>query len=61
VLELLNCSCKYRLGEVYQYILHPKKVRKNMSKELRTMQDWIVRRQLNGTPGVAESTVLEES
>lgn len=44
------------LGEVYQYILHPKKgsEKKYSSKELRTMQDWIVRRQLNGTPGVAE-------
>ncbi|WP_313100978.1 CusA/CzcA family heavy metal efflux RND transporter [Epilithonimonas sp.] len=44
------------LGEVYQYILHPKKGSENKytSKELRTMQDWIVRRQLNGTPGVAE-------
>ncbi|MCX8534075.1 CusA/CzcA family heavy metal efflux RND transporter [Chryseobacterium luquanense] len=44
------------LGEVYQYILHPKKgsEKKYSSKDLRTMQDWIVRRQLNGTPGVAE-------
>lgn len=44
------------LGEVYQYILHPKKgsESKYSAKDLRTMQDWIVRRQLNGTPGVAE-------
>lgn len=44
------------LGEVYQYILHPKKgsEKKYSTQELRTMQDWIVRRQLNGTPGVAE-------
>lgn len=44
------------LGEVYQYILHPKKGSENKynAKELRTMQDWIVRRQLNGTPGIAE-------
>lgn len=44
------------LGEIYQYILHPKKgsEKKYNAKELRTMQDWIVRRQLNGTPGVAE-------
>ncbi len=44
------------LGEVYQYILHPKKgsEKKYSTRELRTMQDWIVRRQLNGTPGVAE-------
>jgi cobalt-zinc-cadmium resistance protein CzcA len=44
------------LGEVYQYILHPKKGSEKTydPKELRTMQDWIVRRQLNGIPGVAE-------
>ena len=44
------------LGEVYQYILHPKKgsEKKYDPKELRAMQDWIVRRQLNGTPGIAE-------
>lgn len=44
------------LGEIYQYILHPKKgsEKKYSAKDLRTMQDWIVRRQLNGTPGVAE-------
>lgn len=44
------------LGEVYQYILHPKKgsEKKYTAKDLSTMQDWIVRRQLNGTPGVAE-------
>ena len=34
------------LGEVYQYIMHPKKGSENKysSQELRTMQDWIVRR-----------------
>lgn len=44
------------LGEVYQYVLHPQKGSegKYSAMELRTMQDWIVRRQLNGTPGVAE-------
>ncbi len=44
------------LGEVYQYILHPKKEseKKYDAKDLRTMQDWIVARQLNGTEGVAE-------
>ena len=44
------------LGEVYQYILHPKKgsEKKYNAKDLRTMQDWIVARQLNGTEGVAE-------
>ncbi|MCZ2394423.1 MAG: CusA/CzcA family heavy metal efflux RND transporter [Chitinophagales bacterium] len=44
------------LGEVYQYIIHPKagSESKYDAKELRTMQEWIVARQLNGTPGVAE-------
>ncbi|MET3535568.1 CusA/CzcA family heavy metal efflux RND transporter [Chryseobacterium limigenitum] len=44
------------LGEVYQYILHPKKgsEKKYNAKDLRTMQDWIVSRQLYGTEGVAE-------
>lgn len=44
------------LGEVYQYILHPKKEseEKYNAKDLRTMQDWIVARQLNGTKGIAE-------
>lgn len=44
------------LGEVYQYIIHPKKGSegKYNAKDLRTMQDWIVARQLYGTPGIAE-------
>ncbi len=44
------------LGEVYQYIIHPKKgsEHKYDAKELRTLQDWIVARQLYGTPGIAE-------
>ncbi len=44
------------LGEVYQYILHPKKGSENnhTPKDLRTMQDWIVARQLYGTEGIAE-------
>ena len=44
------------LGEVYQYIIHPTKGNENKynAKDLRTMQDWIVARQLNGTPGIAE-------
>ncbi|MDR1543157.1 MAG: CusA/CzcA family heavy metal efflux RND transporter [Prevotellaceae bacterium] len=44
------------LGEVYQYIIHPKKGSENRynAKDLRTMQDWIVARQLYGTQGVAE-------
>lgn len=44
------------LGEVYQYIIHPKKGSEHLynAVDLRTMQDWIVARQLNGTPGIAE-------
>lgn len=44
------------LGEIYQYILHPKKGAENKYSpmDLRTMQDWIVARQLYGTPGIAE-------
>ncbi|MFD1768757.1 CusA/CzcA family heavy metal efflux RND transporter [Sphingobacterium suaedae] len=44
------------LGEVYQYIIHPKKgsEAKYNAKDLRAMQDWIVARQLYGTPGIAE-------
>jgi cobalt-zinc-cadmium resistance protein CzcA len=44
------------LGEIYQYILKPKpgyEARYSL-EELRTIQDWIVRRQLLGTPGVAD-------
>jgi len=44
------------LGEVYQYIIHPKKGSEDKynAKDLRTMQDWIVARQLYGTAGIAE-------
>jgi cobalt-zinc-cadmium resistance protein CzcA len=44
------------LGEVYQYIIHPAKGSedKYSAMDLRTMQDWIVARQLYGTPGIAE-------
>ncbi|HTE23606.1 CusA/CzcA family heavy metal efflux RND transporter [Flavitalea sp.] len=44
------------LGEIYQYILRPKKgfEKKYTATDLRTMQDWIVRRQLLGVPGVAD-------
>lgn len=44
------------LGEIYQYIIRPKKntQKKYSATELRTIQDWIVRRQLAGTKGVAE-------
>jgi heavy metal efflux system protein len=44
------------LGEIYQYIIRPEKgyESKYDAMELRSIQDWIVRRQLLGTPGVAE-------
>lgn len=44
------------LGEIYQYVIHPKPGYENKysATDLRTMQDWIVRRQLAGIPGVAE-------
>ncbi|WP_212004327.1 efflux RND transporter permease subunit [Chitinophaga sp. HK235] len=44
------------LGEIYQYVVHPAKgyEQKYDARELRTIQDWYVRRQLLGTPGVAE-------
>lgn len=44
------------LGEIYQYILDvkPKYRDQYSSTELRTIQDWIVRRQLSGIPGVVE-------
>lgn len=44
------------LGEIYQYVVRPKKgyEGKYSLSELRTMQDWIVRKQLLGTPGVAD-------
>ncbi len=44
------------LGEIYQYVLRPKAGYENNfnATELRTIQDWIVRRQLLGTEGVAD-------
>jgi len=44
------------LGEIYQYVVRAKKgfEKKYNETELRTIQDWIVRRQLLGVKGVAE-------
>ena len=44
------------LGEIYQYVVRPKEgyESKYDATELRTIQDWIVRRQLLGVEGVAE-------
>jgi cobalt-zinc-cadmium resistance protein CzcA len=48
------------LGEIYQYVIHPKKgsEQKYSAMDLRTMQDWIVGRQLSGIKGVAEVTAF---
>jgi heavy metal efflux system protein len=44
------------LGEIYQYVVDVKPGYEDQypARELRTIQDWIVRRQLLGTPGVAD-------
>jgi cobalt-zinc-cadmium resistance protein CzcA len=44
------------LGEIYQYVVRPKKgyESKYNVTELRTIQDWIIRRQLLGVEGVAD-------
>ena len=44
------------LGEIYQYILDVEEGYENKysTMELRTIQDWIVKRQLSGIPGVVE-------
>lgn len=44
------------LGEIYQYVLDVEPAYKGLysSTELRTIQDWIVKRQLSGIPGVVE-------
>ena len=44
------------LGEIYQYVIHAKKgyEQKYNATELRSIQDWIVRRQLLGVEGIAD-------
>ena len=44
------------LGEIFQYVVRPEKgyEKKYDITELRTIQDWVVRRQLLGVKGVAE-------
>src|SRR5699024_4882258 len=44
------------LGEIYQYTVHAKPgfEDKYDAVKLRTIQDWIIRKQLLGTPGIAE-------
>ncbi|MDP5230936.1 MAG: CusA/CzcA family heavy metal efflux RND transporter [Cellulophaga sp.] len=44
------------LGEIYQYILdvEPEFKDQYSAEDLRTLQDWVVKRQLSGIPGVVE-------
>lgn len=44
------------LGEIYQYVLQvdPAYADKYDAMQLRTIQDWIVKRQLSGIPGIVE-------
>jgi len=44
------------LGEIYQYVLEPKAGYEEQYSlyDLRTIQDWIVKRQLAGIPGIVE-------
>jgi cobalt-zinc-cadmium resistance protein CzcA len=44
------------LGEIYQYVIYAKPgfEKRYSPTELRSIQDWVVRRQLLGTPGVAD-------
>ncbi len=44
------------LGEIYQYIVKPKKGYENKfnASDLRTIQDWTIRRQLLGVQGIAD-------
>jgi len=44
------------LGEIYQYVITTKEgyEKEYDARELRTIQDWVIRRQLLGTPGIAD-------
>jgi cobalt-zinc-cadmium resistance protein CzcA len=48
------------LGEIYQYVVYPEEgyEDKFSATDLRTIQDWIIKPQLIGTPGVAEVNTL---
>lgn len=48
------------LSEIYQYVVHTKPGYDTAytAMELRTIQDWIIRRQLLGIPGIAEINTL---
>lgn len=46
------------LGEIYQYVLTVDKDKAHQydATQLRTIQDWIIKRQLNGTKGIIETS-----
>lgn len=48
------------LGEIYQYVIHPQEGYENRysATDLRTVQDWLVKRQLAGVPGVVDISSL---
>ncbi|WP_421830038.1 CusA/CzcA family heavy metal efflux RND transporter [Larkinella sp.] len=48
------------LGEIYQYVIRPKDGFKNgyTATDLRTVQDWLIKRQLAGVPGVVDISSL---
>ncbi len=57
-----NGTDRYCAGEIYHYTVRTKKGYENKYSltQLRTIQDWIVRKQLSGTPGVAEVSGWED-
>ncbi len=48
------------LGEIYQYTIHPQKgyEHKYSPMDLRVIQDWIIRRQLLGVPGIVDVSTI---
>lgn len=48
------------LGEIYQYVVRPKEgfEHRYSATDLRTVQDWLVKRQLAGVPGVVDISSL---
>jgi cobalt-zinc-cadmium resistance protein CzcA len=42
------------LGEIYQYTLEVEPEFKNSVTDLRTIQSWVIKRQLSGIKGVVE-------
>lgn len=54
--QLVNEQIQTVIGEIYQYVLKvaPGYESRYDAMELRTIQDWIVKRQLSGIPGIVE-------